>query len=651
MFVILALCLALPQDYVNLVLEGQYEDAIGYCESMINKNKNPYLWKLEMGDIYYNRLLDFEKASQIYSDVVENHKDKDGWAHYRLAQVLEMREDYLNAARMYEIVATRFRKEPLDSFSLSGVERCFKKNYQDYVAVVDGYNITRLELDERTGRGTQMARSDERAVLEQMITERLIYASALKYDVTATDFFKKDFTARDRLARLDEARACEVMKRSAPTAKALKKYYKENKEKFKVSEQVMGKEIVVKSESLAVVILDSLKKDIASFDTLAKLHSVEASNRGGGNMGIVHPGKKPANVDSIIFKAEPNTLTDVIPFDEKFGIYYVTAHNPERYRDFDEVAKQIENQVRTENMTREEAALSARLLKKAKTKVYDDSIMVAVKGETDEVKDVTLAEVNGRRITWGDVMYRNDVMTPQFAKVDINNTESVRELIKTIFDEALKLELIWRNKYFLNDGYFIQMKEAFKAVLDQGLYQKVVIDAIVIDSAAVEQQYKETIEEYKVPESARVHEILFDSKETADKVYKEVLANPEAFDSLAMVYSTAPSSLHGGETGLIRRGMMNADYDNELFRLKVGQISGVFKVKESTWTIIKMAEYYPERYRTLDEVRHIIEARIKRQQQGTLASQFLEKMRQEADIKILLGEPEQSTENPSGDEE
>lgn len=651
MLIFFMLFFALPQDYVNLVMNEDYDAALQYCEGMIQKNKDPRQWKLEMGDIYYSKLLDFEKAAEIYQDVVDNYKQKDGWAYYRLAQVLELLEDYLNSARMYEIVATQFRKAPLDSFSLSGVERCFKKNYQDYVAVIDGYNITRLELDERTGRGGQFARSDEKAVLEQMITERLIFASAVEHKITETDFFKNNFSNQNRSLLLDEVRSYEVISKATPTEKQMKKYYEENKDKYIVREQVMGKEIVVGSDSLARIILDSLTKDIAAFDTLAKLYSIETNARNGGNMGIVYPGRKPPAVDSVIFETEVNTITDIVAFDDKYGVYYITSHKPEHYRDFEQVEKQIETQVRTQNITEEEEAFTKRLRKKAKIKIYGDSIIAAMKDTTDSNRGTILAMINGRNITWGRAMQRNESMTPRFAKLDLSQPDKVEELINTIFDDDLRLELVWRNKYFLHDGYFTKFKDAMKTMMDQGLYQKVVLDAIVIDTAEVEKYYTEHIEEFKMPESARIHEILLDTKEMAEKVHEEIIARPESFDSLAAVYSTALSSVRGGETGLIRRGMMGDEYDKILFSLGIGEISDVFSVKEDTWSIIKMVEHIPEHYRSLDEVSHIIESRMKREQQGELATGFLQKIREEADIQILLPEPEENPEVQTDTEE
>jgi peptidyl-prolyl cis-trans isomerase C len=651
MLLLIALILTLPQDYVNLIMDGKYQEAIEYCQERIQRNKDSYQWKLEMGDIYYTKLLDFNKATEIYQDVVDNYKHKDGWAYYRLAQVLEIKEDYLNSARMYEVVATRFRKAPLDSFSLTGVERCFKKNYQDYVATVDGYNITRLELDEKTGRGGPMARSDERAILDQMIMERLIYASAVAQDVKSTETFKENYRVRSKLLLLDEVRSTEVMQKATPTEKQVKRYYKDNKDKYKIGEQVMGKEIVVESDSLARMLLDSLQKDVASFDTLAKLYSIESSARSGGNMGAVYRDRKPKPVEDVLFKTNPDNLTKVIEFDGKYGIYFVTGYKPEQYRDFEDVQKQIEMQVKNENVKREDEALIKRLRKKAKINVYGDSISAVLKDTTEQSRNVVLADVNNRKIIWADVIYRNENMTPQFAKLDLKKPDKVEELINTMIDENLRLQLAWEEKYYLYDGYFVQLKDALKTMMDRALYQKVVLDAIVTDSQEVAEHYEEHIEEFKVPESARIREILLKTKEEAETVRKLVMANPEAFDSLATEYSVAPSTLRGGEQGLIRRGMMEPEYERVIFSLKVGDISDVFNVRQDVWTIVKMMEYHPEHHRSLEEVKHIIESRLQRQKQSELANGFITKIREEANIEIFLPESEEEAAQESQGEE
>jgi peptidyl-prolyl cis-trans isomerase C len=651
MVLIFTLILALPQDYVNLIMDGKYQEAIEYCQDMIQKNKDPYQWKLEMGDIHYNKLLNLDEAAGIYQDVVDNYKHKNGWAYYRLAQIQEMREDFLNSARMYEIVATRFRKAPLDSFSLTGVERCFKKNYQDYVATVDGYNITRLELDERIGRGGPLGGSDEHAVLDQMITERLIHTSAIKHDVMATAFFQDNYKIRNKTLLLDEVRKVEIMQKAEPTEKQMKKYYKDHKDDYKIPEQAVGKEIIVESDSLAQALLDSLKKDIASFDTLAKLYSSGPSARNGGNMGVVYRNRRPEVIEAAIFGTEPNNLTGIVAFDNKYGIYYITSYKPEQYHEFEEVKKQTEAQVRNENIIKEEEAFIKRLRKKAKLQIYEDSIIKVAKDTTGQTGDVVVARINGRNIVWTDVLHGSEAMSPQFDKTELTRPDGVEQLIDNICEEELKLELAWREKYFLYDGYFVQLKDAMNAIMDQALYQKIVLDQIAIDSQEVVKYYEEHMEEFMAMESARISEIVLDSKKAAEEVHKLVKADPEAFDSLAVEHSTGQVGIRGGHSGYIRRGMIGGEYDNVVFALKDGEISDVFNVRDSLWTIVKMVDYTPEGYRPLDEVRSLIESRLRREQQMKLAQDFLTKIKEEADISIFLPEPEEPEKEPAPEEE
>ena len=153
-----------------------------------------------------------------------------------------------------------------------------------------------------------------------------------------------------------------------------------------------------------------------------------------------------------------------------------------------------------------------------------------------------------------------------------------------------------------------------------------------------------------MPETARVREILLETKEDAEKVHKLAIANPEAFDSLATEYSVAPSTLRGGEKGLIRRGMMEPDYEKVVFGLKVGDISDVFSVRQNVWTIVKMLEHNPEHYRSLEEVKQIIESRVQRLKQSEIANAFISKIKEEADIQIFLPESEEA-EQESQDEE
>ncbi len=647
---------ALPQDYVNLLMQEDYESAAEYCKRMINETPG-FKWYLELGDLYFDKLDEPIKAQQVYQEILDKYPQKDGWVYYRLGLALEAQEDYLNAAKAYEIVATRFRSHPLDSFALSGVERCFKKNYQDTVAIVDNYRFTRLELDEQMAKQSPFGKRDEKAVLDQMILERLLYVQGLKNNVKAMPEYRSNIKPVRFSTMLDEVRAVNVIAKANPTDKEVKAFYQKNKNNYKLSKEVRGKEIVVESESLAHFLADSLKKDPTSFDTLAKLYSTAPTKAGGGEMGIVIPGTKPKVVEDVLFKIKLNTVSDIVQFDNKFGLYTVYERKPERFRSFDEVKSQVEATVRAEKIQKTEENFTKNLKVKAKIEIFKDSIITEPekKSETRIV-----ANVNGRPVTFKEVEERNSSQ-PMFAKVDISKPEEFEKVLEVMIEEQLKLETGEQNKYYLYEGFVTKYREAVKRTLEQGLYTKIVLQNASVDSTEVKDYYNVHKEEMKIPETVRCREIVMKDRGQAQKIRDELaryygekksivpFLNKKAkvsdfsmFDSLAKTHSTAYTSNRGGDTGPITTGARPKEFEDIVWKLKIGEISKVFLVGDSNWTFVTKTEHTPVRYRTLEEVKPSIEMNLLREKQRKIAEDYLKKIKEEADIRITLPEPAKS---------
>lgn len=651
MHLVLWLIAALPQDYINLVMEGKYPEAIQYCEKMEQGDKG-YSWLLEKADIYFYMLDSLDRAEAIYQDIIKTRRPKDGYVHYRLAQVLERKEDYLGSARRYEIVATQYRKPPLDSFSLVGVERCFKKNYQDYVATVDGYRITRLELDERIATAGPFGKKDERAVLDQMIIERLLYTNALKHDVQATPEYLASVAAARRAQLLEEVKAVDVYAKAQPTEKELKAYYQKNRETYKVMEEVRAREIVVDSLALAQALHDSLTKDIASFDTLVKLYSTSATKSNGGHLGIINRGAKPPVIEQALFAAKPKVLTDIVAHDGKYMIFYVTEHKPERYRSFDEMKSQIEAIKRSENVNRLDQALTEGLKAKARIEIFEDRI-----ADTLATPETVVAVVNGRPITRADVESRN-AKQPQIGRSDMGQPGDFRGLLDVVINEELRLERGYRLHYYINDTYFTKVNDARRVALDQGLFKKIVLDAVTVDTSEARKVYSENREDYKIPETVRPKEIVVYSRELAQEIHQQLLQaygakscllplfsrraridDPAVFDSLVQKYSVASTKSRNGDVGPLRRGVRPKEYEDAAFGLPVGGISDVFMQGDSSYTILTVTERKPESYRPYLDVEQAIMMNIRREKQGTIVREFLDRIRTEAAITIHLPEP------------
>jgi peptidyl-prolyl cis-trans isomerase C len=644
MDLLLILLMGLPQDYVNTVLDQKYEEAVTYCEQMVAQGKNTYEWTLETGDLYLDKLNDFEKAVSIYQGLIDQYSKKDGWLYYRLAVALEMSEEYLNSAKAYEIVATQYRKPPLDSFALSGVERCFKKNYQDPVAVINGQTVTRLEFDEFMAKMSPFAKKDPHAVLDQMILQILIHQSACENRIDTTKLFKGFMDDARSAQLLEEVYAVEVIARATPTEKEIKKYYKKNKENYLVREQIRAKEIIVESDSLARMLLDSLQKDIASFDTLAKQYSTAGSAQNGGYTGIIYKDVRPEPIDKALFKADVNTLIGIIENDGKYGIYTVTEHRPARYRELEEVQTQIETNLKAENLANTEAKFMKDLRKKASIDMFED----VIQDTTEQSMEKVVAIVNGREIFKKDVAARNEIQ-PQFGKVQIDQPEQLKELLSVMVDEDLKREYGERNKYFLNDGYIAKINEHRTKLLENGLYNKVVVEAVTVDSAEVRAYYDDHKAEFLVPESVTAKEIVVHEKQLANDLRKQLLADPALFDSLAQEHSKAITASRGGLTGALRRGMRPKVFDDIAFTIAVNTISKVFATDDTTFNIITVTERTPSTYRPFEEVQPSIEMNILRRDQRALADSFLNDLKENADIEILLENEEEGSEPPLED--
>jgi len=641
MNILLLLLMGLPQDYVNMVLNDEYTQALTYCETMIIQGKDTYEWTLEQGDLYLDKLNDFEKAVVVYQQLVDQYPKKGGWLHYRLAIALEMAEQYLNSAKEYEIVATQYRQAPLDSFALNGVERCFKKNYQDPVAVVNGQTVTRLELDEYMSNLSPFAKKDPLAVLDQMILQILIRQKALEYGIDTTEVFIQYMEDTRRGQMIDEVYATDVMEKATPTEKEIKKYYKKNKENYLVKEQIRGKELIVESDSLAQSLIDILENDIASFDSLAKQYSTAGNAQNGGYMGIVFKGVRPEPIDKALFKAKVNEIIGIIEHDNKFGIYMVTEHRPARYRNLEEVQSQIEANLKADNLATVEAKLLKDLRKKATIKVFES----VIQDTSEESRSKAVALVNDREISKEAVLVRNELQ-PQFGKVEVAQPEQFKELLNIMINEGLKQEYGERNDYYLNDGYVAKMIEQRNKFLENGLYHKIVVEPVSVDSSEVIAYYDEHKEEFIIPESVTAKEIIVHSKDLAKELRAQIVADPALFDSLAKVHSKTINASRGGLTGALRRGMRPKVFDDIAFNIEIGKISTIFSTDDTTFSFITVIERAPTDYRSFEDVQPSIETNILRRKQRAAADEFLTGINENAEIEILLKTEDGSSEEP-----
>lgn len=148
---------------------------------------------------------------------------------------------------------------------------------------------------------------------------------------------------------------------------------------------------------------------------------------------------------------------------------------------------------------------------------------------------------------------------------------------------------------------------------------------VTVPAEEVKAWYESHKERYQQAEERRASHILIPvnadaaeadkakAKSKAEEVLKEAQKAPAKFADLAKQYSQDPgSAAKGGDLGFFARGMMVKPFEETVFKLKDGEMSGLV-VSEFGYHIIKLTGIKAPKGKSFDEVRPEIEAEQKRQ--------------------------------------
>ena len=160
---------------------------------------------------------------------------------------------------------------------------------------------------------------------------------------------------------------------------------------------------------------------------------------------------------------------------------------------------------------------------------------------------------------------------------------------------------------------------------------------ISIDESEVKKYYEEHQSEFREPELRRAAhiEIKIDAnasdadkqvvKAKAEKILRQAKEDPSKFAELAKEYSQdVGSAAMGGDLGLFGKGLMPESFDDAVFKLLVGEISGLVQT-DSSYHIIKLLAVKGGKTKTLKDVRATIAQNLKSQKANDKYAELEEK--------------------------
>ncbi len=195
-----------------------------------------------------------------------------------------------------------------------------------------------------------------------------------------------------------------------------------------------------------------------------------------------------------------------------------------------------------------------------------------------------------------------------------------------------------------------QVQQYYEAHQEQfRVPERIRVQYLVLSANLLEQQVTVTPEEvakayadpanqarWQGPETRRARHILIplpakaseaqrsEAQAQAQSILKEANAHPERFEALARQYSRDPgSAAQGGDLGYFGRGTMTRPFENAVFAMKPGEISGPVE-SEFGFHVIQLVDVKAAKGKSLAEAAPVITQELRKQQAARLFGEAAE---------------------------
>jgi hypothetical protein len=167
----------------------------------------------------------------------------------------------------------------------------------------------------------------------------------------------------------------------------------------------------------------------------------------------------------------------------------------------------------------------------------------------------------------------------------------------------------------------------------QKLIADVSADVPLPSDADVRAYYDQHASEFRSGEEVHVRQILVHDEGVADDI-EQKLKKGTPFEQLSNQYSLAPNAKKGGEIGFVGRGELPKMFEDEIFSLKPGSVSGVIRT-ESSFHIFKVDQRRPPGIVDLQTATPVIRERLKEEQVRSRIAELVAKARKDMQIAVL----------------
>ena len=185
-----------------------------------------------------------------------------------------------------------------------------------------------------------------------------------------------------------------------------------------------------------------------------------------------------------------------------------------------------------------------------------------------------------------------------------------------------------------------------RRVAIQTMIAKQVTPRVAVADGEIQAYYDQNLKKYTTPEEVRASHILIQLAQDADEAQKEEalrkigavqekLKQGQEFSEVAKTDSEGPSNVQGGDLGFFTRGKMVKPFEDAVFALAEGQVSGVVQTQFG-YHLIKVTGSKVAKTSSLEEVRPEITQALKLDKTRQLVTELIKTLRNSAAIETFL---------------
>jgi peptidyl-prolyl cis-trans isomerase D len=213
---------------------------------------------------------------------------------------------------------------------------------------------------------------------------------------------------------------------------------------------------------------------------------------------------------------------------------------------------------------------------------------------------------------------------------------SVAQISPDLFTGQVKVEDAAVKEYYEKNQKEFQTAE--RARVEYLIFSvSALLSQVAVDDAEIKKYYEEHQSEFSTPELRKAAHILIAveakasdaekqaAKAKAEQILQQVKQTPAQFAQLAQKHSQDPgSAANGGDLGMFGRGMMVKPFDDAVFKLLVGEVSGLVQ-SDFGFHIIKLLAVKGGKTQALNEVKSAIAQKLKTQKANDKYADLAEK--------------------------